>query len=61
LLPAVPRDAFVIAESGIEGVADIERLERAGVTAFLIGEAFMRAPDPGSRLAEFLAAPTARR
>lgn len=61
LLPAVPRDAFVIAESGIEGVADIERLERVGVTAFLIGEAFMRAPDPGARLAEFLGARAAGR
>jgi indole-3-glycerol phosphate synthase len=61
LLPAVPRDAFVIAESGIEGVADIERLERGGVTAFLIGEAFMRAPDPGARLAEFLGAQAAQR
>jgi indole-3-glycerol phosphate synthase len=60
LLPAVPRDAFVIAESGIERVADIERLERAGVTAFLIGEAFMRAPDPGERLAEFLGPRAAR-
>jgi indole-3-glycerol phosphate synthase len=56
LLPAVPPDAFVVAESGIEVPADIERLERLGVGAFLIGEAFMRAPDPGARLAEFLGA-----
>lgn len=56
LLPAVPPDAFVVAESGIETPADIERLERSGVSAFLIGEAFMRAPDPGARLQEFLAA-----
>jgi indole-3-glycerol phosphate synthase len=61
LLPAVPSDAFVIAESGIEGVADIERLERAGVGAFLIGESLMRAPDPGARLAEFLGRPAAAR
>ena len=54
LLPFVPPDAFVIAESGIETVADIERLERLGVGAFLIGEAFMRAADPGARLAAFL-------
>ncbi len=60
LVPAVPRDALVIAESGIEAVADIERLERAGVKAFLIGEAFMRAPDPGLRLAEFLGPRAAR-
>jgi indole-3-glycerol phosphate synthase len=56
LLPAVPPDAFVVAESGIETPADIERLERVGVGAFLIGEAFMRAPDPGVRLGEFLGA-----
>ena len=55
-LPAVPPDALVVAESGIETAADIERLERAGVGAFLIGETFMRAPDPGARLAEFLGA-----
>ena len=60
LLPAVPSDAFIIAESGIEEVADIERLERAGVRAFLIGETFMRAPDPGARLAEFLGPQAAR-
>lgn len=59
LLPVVPPDAFVIAESGIETRADIERLERLGVTAFLIGETFMRAPDPGARLAEFLGARSA--
>lgn len=56
LLPSVPSDAFVIAESGIETATDIERLERLGVGAFLIGEAFMRAVDPGARLTEFLGA-----
>ncbi len=54
LLPAVPPDALVVAESGIETVADIERLERLGVSAFLIGEALMRAADPGTRLSELL-------
>lgn len=54
LLPAVPAEAFVVAESGIETGADIERLERVGVTAFLIGETLMRAPDPGARLNELL-------
>jgi indole-3-glycerol phosphate synthase len=61
LVPAVPSGALVIAESGIERVADIERLERAGVSAFLIGEAFMRVPDPGARLAEFLGSQAAAR
>ena len=56
LLPSIPPDAFVIAESGIETAADIERLERMGVGAFLIGETFMRAADPGARLSDFLGA-----
>jgi indole-3-glycerol phosphate synthase len=56
LLPAVPRDALVVAESGIDTTADIQRLERKGVRAFLIGEAFMRATDPGARLSELLGA-----
>lgn len=55
LLPAVPRDVIVVAESGIETTADLERLEGAGVRAFLIGEALMRAADPGARLSELLA------
>jgi indole-3-glycerol phosphate synthase len=57
LLPAVPPEALVVAESGIETPADVERLERLGIGAFLIGEAFMRAADPGAKLAEFLGAP----
>ena len=56
LLPSVPPDALVVAESGIESARDIERLERLGVNAFLIGEAFMRAADPGARLTDFLGA-----
>lgn len=57
LLPLIPREACVVTESGIETAADIERLERQGVRAFLIGETFMRAPDPGAKLAELLQAP----
>ena len=54
LLPSVPPATLVVVESGIETTRDIERLERLGVGAFLIGEAFMRAADPGARLADFL-------
>jgi len=54
LLPAVPPEACVVAESGIDTIADLERLERGGVHAFLIGEALMRAPDPGARLRTLL-------
>ncbi len=56
LAPAVPGDVFTVAESGIETAADIARLERAGVTAFLIGELLMRSADPGSILAGLLGA-----
>lgn len=55
LAPCVPADMVVVAESGIEHGADIERLERAGVRAFLIGETCMRAVDPGTKLSELLA------
>lgn len=46
--------AVVVSESGIETLADIERLERSGVHCFLIGESLMRHADPGQRLAELL-------
>jgi indole-3-glycerol phosphate synthase len=54
LARCVPAGALVVSESGIETAADIERLERAGVEAFLIGETLMRAVDPGAKLAELL-------
>ncbi|ROR29540.1 indole-3-glycerol phosphate synthase TrpC [Inmirania thermothiophila] len=47
--------ACVVAESGIHTRADVARVRAAGVHAFLVGEAFMRAPDPGARLAELFA------
>jgi len=40
-----------VTESGILGVADVKRMREANVHAFLVGEAFMRAPDPGQALA----------
>ena len=49
---AVPPDRLLVTESGILGVADVKRMRDANVHAFLIGEAFMRAPDPGVALAE---------
>lgn len=54
LAPRAPRGVLVIAESGIDTIADIERLERGGVRAFLVGETLMRASDPGAKLAELL-------
>jgi len=52
LLPRVPRGHVLVSESGIAMKQDVERLWRGGVRAFLVGEAFMRAPDPGESLAE---------
>ncbi len=52
LLPRVPGDRFLITESGVLVRADVDRLQREGVNSFLVGEAFMRAPDPGRALAE---------
>jgi indole-3-glycerol phosphate synthase len=51
LLPRVPPDRLLITESGISNAADVQRMRAAGVHAFLVGEAFMRAPDPGAALA----------
>ena len=52
LLPRVGAKRLVISESGISTSADVARLRAAGVNAFLVGEAFMRAPDPGAALAD---------
>jgi indole-3-glycerol phosphate synthase len=52
LLPQVPGDRLLVTESGILGRADVHRMRGAGVHAFLVGEAFMRAPDPGVALGE---------
>jgi indole-3-glycerol phosphate synthase len=51
LLPQVPRDRLVVTESGILAPGDVARMRSRGVHAFLVGEAFMRAADPGAALA----------
>ncbi len=51
LAPKVPADRLVISESGIHTAADLNRLRSGGIGAFLIGESFMRQPDPGQALA----------
>jgi indole-3-glycerol phosphate synthase len=55
LLPCVPADRLLITESGILAHADVQRMRGAGVHAFLVGEAFMRAADPGAALADLFA------
>jgi indole-3-glycerol phosphate synthase len=51
LLPRVPPERILVTESGILAPADVRRMRAADVHAFLVGEAFMRAPDPGEALA----------
>jgi indole-3-glycerol phosphate synthase len=51
LLPRVPPDRVLVTESGILNAGDVARMRGAGVHAFLVGEAFMRADDPGAALA----------
>ena len=55
LMAQVPADRLLVTESGILNRADVLRMRGAGVHAFLVGEAFMRAPDPGAALAELFA------
>jgi indole-3-glycerol phosphate synthase len=57
LLPRLPADRILVSESGIALPADVQRLRAAGVPAFLVGEAFMRAPDPGQALAALFGLP----
>ncbi len=55
LLGQVPADRLLVTESGILAPADVARMRAAQVHAFLVGEAFMRAPDPGQALAALFA------
>ena len=55
LLPRVPADRLLVTESGILARDDVQRMRAANVHAFLVGEAFMRAPDPGVALAALFA------
>ena len=54
LAPLAPPGAIVVAESGLKSTADLERLEASAVRAFLIGETFMAASDPGEALRALL-------
>ena len=50
LLPRIPQDRIVVTESGILSPEDVARMRAQGVHTFLVGEAFMRAADPGAAL-----------
>jgi indole-3-glycerol phosphate synthase len=52
LLDRIPSDRLVVTESGILAATDVRRMRDAGVNAFLVGEAFMRAADPGTALTD---------
>lgn len=54
LLPRVPPHKTVVTESGILSPGDLRRMRGHGVQAFLVGEAFMRAPDPGAALRRWM-------
>lgn len=51
MLKDVPDDRLLVTESGILAPADVQKMRAANVNAFLVGEAFMRAPEPGEALA----------
>ena len=52
LVPRMPAGKIIVAESGIQTAEDIQRLQRLGVHAVLIGEALMTAPDPVTKVRE---------
>ena len=52
LLPAFPDDRLLVTESGIHSRDDVQRMRNKGVHVFLVGEAFMKAGEPGEKLAE---------
>ena len=54
LVPRIPAGRLAVTESGILARADLGRMRAAGVNAFLVGEAFMRAEDPGAALSALL-------
>ena len=55
LLPRIPKGRIVVTESGILAPADVAKMRSHGVETFLVGEALMRAPDPGEALASLFA------
>lgn len=52
LMRSVPKDRMIVTESGILNPSDVMLMQANGINAFLVGEAFMRAPEPGDALKE---------
>ncbi|HEY9134784.1 MAG TPA: indole-3-glycerol phosphate synthase TrpC [Pseudomonadales bacterium] len=52
LLPYIPQDRIVVTESGIHDIAAVTAMKEKGVHTFLVGEAFMKAENPGEKLQE---------
>jgi len=61
LLKKIPPDRVVVTESGIGTPGDVALLRAQGVNAFLVGETFMKADDPGVKLEELFNVSTQRR
>ena len=59
LIARMPADVIAVSESGLKTAADLARLKELGYRAFLIGERFMTAAEPGSALRDLLASPIA--
>ncbi|MBK7815482.1 MAG: indole-3-glycerol phosphate synthase TrpC [Rhodocyclaceae bacterium] len=59
-LSRIPEERIVVTESGIRTAADVALMRARGVNAFLVGEAFMRVPDPGLELARLFGGPQSR-
>ena len=55
LMQGLPADRLLVCESGIHTREDVLRMASAGVQAFLVGEAFMRTPEPGETMAKLFA------
>jgi indole-3-glycerol phosphate synthase len=54
LMKTIPEDRLIVTESGILKPADVKLMRDNGINAFLVGEAFMRAPDPGLALKQLM-------
>ncbi len=61
LAPRIPAGRLLVAESGLSGAGDLDRLHRAGAAAFLVGESLMRQADVAAATAALLGQPAPRR